>query len=352
MTKSTKTLLIVFGILLLVLGYQVFFTDAYDGLFGSPSAPTVLPAPERTQPVQMADTEPEIAEPHGDSPAGAPERETNEPERVTVGGNDARFRSEQLLRDVPGENPFRSITNRPSALFDPSASGATVPLSSSASALVLENGGTNDSQQELEHAGTATSRTPQRVHSAPVARLTVPVPDVSPVTPMFTSLFDALSPAPLIRTTRQAVASHAVQLPTSLPSAPVVQFDVPVMRSTVMVSDRVSHATMPYFTDLDIYPVIAFTTDNRHADRASVPFTARIRDLQRYFEDIDLTFTGTARGSVTVGVFRSTVTLGPVVLAVGQTLPETEITLTRLTTTEAEFTLGDQTRVLTLNLRW
>lgn len=387
MTNSTRNLLIAFGLLLLVLGYQVFFTDAYDGLFGSTSSssnPTTLQAPAVETPANQAakTSSPApntVSDQTGETADGAQTSDVDatDPSASQSSSSqaaDSRFRSDQLLRDIPAENPFRSIVGTPSALFDPSQSGSSIPLSPNASASVLENGelaDTGDVDDDLgstigttvgvtvggetssgvptQPGSTGATRTPQRVASAPVARLQPPTPRVGPLAPEFTPLFSTLAPAPLIRTTRQP---SAVQLPTSLPDAPVASFDTPLTQVAPRISERMVAPPLAYFSDLDIYPVIAFTADNRHADPANTPRTTRIRDLQAYFNEIDLTFTGTARGSVTVGVFRSTLTLGPVVLAVGQTLPETDITLTRLTTTEAEFTLGEQTRVLTLNLRW
>jgi hypothetical protein len=81
------------------------------------------------------------------------------------------------------------------------------------------------------------------------------------------------------------------------------------------------------------------------------PLVAGADGLARYLRDRNVAFTGSVVGSVGVGVFRVAGTTAPIVLALGQTLPDTEIVLTALRGQTAEFTLGDTTHVLTLDLR-
>jgi hypothetical protein len=81
------------------------------------------------------------------------------------------------------------------------------------------------------------------------------------------------------------------------------------------------------------------------------PLVAGADGLARYLRDRNVVFTGSVVGSVGVGVFRVAGTTAPIVLALGQTLPDTEIVLTDLRGQTAEFTLGDTTHVLSLDLR-
>lgn len=81
------------------------------------------------------------------------------------------------------------------------------------------------------------------------------------------------------------------------------------------------------------------------------PLVAGTDGLARYLRDRNVAFTGSVVGSVGVGVFRVAGTTAPIVLALGQSLPDTEIVLTDLRGQTAEFTLGDTTHVLTLDLR-
>jgi hypothetical protein len=73
--------------------------------------------------------------------------------------------------------------------------------------------------------------------------------------------------------------------------------------------------------------------------------------LARFLRDNNYTFTGSVLGPVSVGVFRSNIDAAPIIVALGQTLPNTEIVLTDLRGMVAELTLGDTTQILTLDLR-
>lgn len=72
--------------------------------------------------------------------------------------------------------------------------------------------------------------------------------------------------------------------------------------------------------------------------------------LQTFLVDREVAFTGSVLGNVAVGVFRVGGYTSPVVLSLGQTLLDTEIVLTDVGSQSAEFTLGDLTHVLTLEL--
>ncbi len=73
--------------------------------------------------------------------------------------------------------------------------------------------------------------------------------------------------------------------------------------------------------------------------------------VARYLQERNVRFTGVVTGSIGVGVFRSSDASNPIVLALGQTLPDSDITLTQIGGQTAAFTLGDTTHVLTLDLR-
>lgn len=81
------------------------------------------------------------------------------------------------------------------------------------------------------------------------------------------------------------------------------------------------------------------------------PMVAGTDPLSRYLRDNDVTFTGSVVGSVGVGVFRMAGESSPVVLALGQSLPETDIVLTDLRGQAAEFSRGDTSQLLNLDLR-
>ena len=85
--------------------------------------------------------------------------------------------------------------------------------------------------------------------------------------------------------------------------------------------------------------------------RVEAPIAAGNTRLARFLRDNNYTFTGSVLGPVSVGVFRSNVDAAPIIVALGQTLPNTEIVLTDLRGMVAELTLGDTTQILTLDLR-
>jgi hypothetical protein len=84
---------------------------------------------------------------------------------------------------------------------------------------------------------------------------------------------------------------------------------------------------------------------------ARAPLAAGTSSLSRYLRDNNVRFTGSVIGPVSVGVFRSSLTAAPVVISLGQTLPDTSIVLTDLRGQQAELTLGEDTQTLTLELR-
>lgn len=84
---------------------------------------------------------------------------------------------------------------------------------------------------------------------------------------------------------------------------------------------------------------------------APLPLAVGADPLSRYLRDNDVRFTGTVLGPLSVGVFRSSLYGSPVVLTLGQPLPETDILLSDLRGYEARFSLGDRTQTLSLDLR-
>lgn len=81
------------------------------------------------------------------------------------------------------------------------------------------------------------------------------------------------------------------------------------------------------------------------------PLAAGTSALSRYLRDNNVRFTGSVIGPVSVGVFRSSLTSAPVVISLGQALPDTSIVLTDLRGQQAQLGLGDSTQTLTLELR-
>jgi hypothetical protein len=95
----------------------------------------------------------------------------------------------------------------------------------------------------------------------------------------------------------------------------------------------------------------AARVEETQAAAPDAPMAAGVDSLSRYLRDNNVVFTGSVLGPVSVGVFRTSEAQTPLVVSLGQTLPETEIVLTDLTGMKAEFKLADSTQVLSLDLR-
>ena len=98
-------------------------------------------------------------------------------------------------------------------------------------------------------------------------------------------------------------------------------------------------------------PVIADAPTPTTTPTLTPPLAAGATQLARFLRDQNYAFTGSVVGPVGVGVFRSDLDPAPVVVVLGQTLPDTEIVLTDLRGQQAELRLGDSTQILTLDLR-
>lgn len=72
-------------------------------------------------------------------------------------------------------------------------------------------------------------------------------------------------------------------------------------------------------------------------------------DLSRYLRDNNFQYTGSVRGVVSVGMFRTSAQA--ITITLGQTIPQTDIVLTDLQNNQAEFTQGQDKVILNLDLR-
>lgn len=79
------------------------------------------------------------------------------------------------------------------------------------------------------------------------------------------------------------------------------------------------------------------------------PLEAGGSDLSRYLRDNNFQYTGSVRGVVSVGMFRTSVQA--ITITLGQTIPKTDIVLTDLQNNQAEFTQGQDKVILNLDLR-
>jgi hypothetical protein len=210
--------------------------------------------------------------------------------------------------------------------------------------------------------------------SAPTPRAVAPAPvgETAGLRPLPTGTVLSSTPS-LLREPRAATAAAPVEVP------PVVAVAVPDVEATVPGTDPVAgNPTASTPSNVDPEPLGApsaagpasdaaatadATTDQPGAvaspDAAATPPTpadppplaAGASSLARFLRDGNYAFTGSVVGPISVGVFRSDRDATPLVVAIGQTLPDTDIVLTDLRGQQAELRLGDSTQILTLDLR-
>lgn len=198
------------------------------------------------------------------------------------------------------------------------------------------------------------------------AQVTVPVPTASAPT----QLANAPRPSPLappspqarnlprplpggtLPTTpdilREARTSNTAPQPVNLaevaavrvPGAPELKFDDASLDSGRLTDEPSAPE-----------PISAARSAQLASRDASSPLFAGANELSRYLRDNNITFTGAAIGPVAVGVFRSSHSSTPIVVSLGQSLPDTGIVLTDINGQQAEFTLDSHRQTLILDLR-
>ncbi len=208
-------------------------------------------------------------------------------------------------------------------------------------------------------------RAPEREVPADPTITEVAVPDGPPAPPPRVSAPAPrpLAPAPSVEAPRAlptgtplAAAPRLLQEPRAIdtidrPSVPTITTArLPEEPGVAPPVDSV-RTTPGIVTDL---PDLRGTGASVLADEPRVgeaPLAAGTNRLARYLRDNGYRFTGSVLGPVSVGVFRSNAEPAPQVVALGQTLPNTDIVLTNLRGEQAELTLDDISQILMLDLR-
>ncbi len=149
----------------------------------------------------------------------------------------------------------------------------------------------------------------------------------------------SMSPVPSVLQERRSVSD--VPQPNL---AQVAAVEEPIGEPAALVTDRIADSGV--VTPDPLEPAAA-----RVMPSAADPLVAGITPLSRYLRDNNVSFTGMVLGPVSQGVFRSSLSPRPMVIGLGQALPDTEITLTDLRGQQAEFKLADASQFLTLDLR-
>lgn len=194
------------------------------------------------------------------------------------------------------------------------------------------------------------------VAQAPAQPVRAPAPRaVAPAGPVTAELPRAL-PGGVLPTTPQILRDTRSQAPAVEPVAPA-----PADLMALRVPDDVAEVRVAP-VNAAAAPASASVPDPLGPGRVSAaarpspaqvtpPLVVGADPLSRYLRDNDVRFTGTVLGPLSVGVFRGTIYAEPVILTLGQTLPDTDIILSDLRGYEARFTQGDRTHTLSLDLR-
>lgn len=238
-----------------------------------------------------------------------------------------------VAQEVPAAEPVIEIVT----------DGSGQPVTNGASTAATTPAGTPST--------SSASATPQaaapEVVKAPAPRA------VAPATSSVSNLPRPL-PAGTLPTTPEILRDARSQASTPTPTLPDVgtlaALRVPDENQTLDLAT--AEGTIP--SDGVVTPDLigpARANASTPSSATTAPLAVGVDQLSRFLRDNDVKFTGTVLGPLSVGVFRSNLYGSPVVLTLGQTLPDTDILLTDLRGYEARFSLGDRTQTLALDLR-
>lgn len=198
------------------------------------------------------------------------------------------------------------------------------------------------------------------IAEGPLPEAVLPAPTVASLPRPLPTATSPVAPDILRNMSRTEVTSDPVAVVETEPQI----LEVPAaIREPGQVSASVAPAILapstasPESAEVELEPVgsLASVTEATETSTApasnGAPLFAGASPLSSYLRNNDVRFTGYAIGPVSVGIFRSLKSANPVVVTLGQTLPETEFVLTSLQGKEAEFSYGQEKQLLTLDLR-
>jgi len=248
-------------------------------------------------------------------------------------------------------NPFSPIVVQAPAAARPTVAEATpVPESQPVITEVTSSG---TEPQPTQAASSSTPANPV-VATAPAEPVRAPAPRTTAPAPAAAASLPRPLPSGTLPVTPEILREARTQ-PT-VPAGPADLGEVVAVR----LPGSEPSAALPTVSGDGEEPQAAATPDVLGPGRATeptakdppaLPLVVGVDQLSRYLRDNDVRFTGTVLGPLSVGVFRSNIYSQPVVLTLGQTLPETDILLADLRGYEAKFSLGNSTQTLSLDLR-
>lgn len=243
--------------------------------------------------------------------------------------------SEVAVPGAPGAAPGGTV----SEVAVPGAPGSSSPGGVSA---VDVPGGPGNSSAGSTASGAAEAA-PQA--SAPTPEVNVPIDPLASNLPRTLPSGTLASTPEILRPSRAPALPGSAGQPNNL--SQVAALSVPGGDAPPALP--LSDAPIPSapVAEADVAPLQAGVP----ASSGSGPMAAGTTQLSRYLRDQNYRFTGSVIGPVGVGVFRMGNAPTPVVVPLGQTLPETDIVLTSLQGKQAELTRENDTQVLVLDLR-
>ncbi len=323
-------------------------SDGTDPVVADPDAPplVVLDAPVAvSRDIVIADLPFLVTEP---APVAAPASETDVADAPPVQGVTALTRATI--------NPFSPVVVRAPAAPErvvpeaatvvdvavpaPPATVLAAPVRAAApTPRPLTPGATASELPRALPTGRVLSSTPTLLREA---RVGTPAQEVDFATVAAVAVPDA---EPTELPEREPTRPPGIGVDAPIPLGPLaVVFPEPEPEPQVVVTTDAVAETEPEAMPADTTPAAALPV-------GPPPLAAGASELARFLRDENFSFTGSVLGPVSVGVFRSDLDNVPLVVALGQTLPDTDIVLTDLRGQQAELKLGDMTQILTLDIR-
>jgi hypothetical protein len=317
-----------------------------------PTAPVIPAPPTAAAPIPSGDarvaelpflvTEPPLATPEADAEPTLQTTERPQELRATVNPF-----SPILIRAAPAPS-------QPASLAEPTIPAPTsdisiveIPIPTAPDEPVVEVGPANGTANGVANGALVNGLPANGVTptvSAPVPR---------PVTPEAAAGVSLPRPLPggTLPTTPdilREVRASSQPSPIAAVPAPVNIGEVAALR---LPQDPVVVTELPTAEEPEVEPLPLARTAPSPAVGQGDPLSAGISEMSRYLRDNNYRFTGAVIGPMSVGVFRSNAASAPIVVPLGQTLPNTEIVLTSLQGKQAEFTQGAMKYSLVLDLR-
>jgi hypothetical protein len=193
------------------------------------------------------------------------------------------------------------------------------------------------------------------IAEGPLPEAVLPAPTVATLPRPLPTATSPVAPDILRNMSRTEVVEPVAETGPQVLEVPAAIREPAQVAASVVPAILPPSTASPESAEVELEPVgsLASVAETEPSTPASngAPLFAGASPLSSYLRNNDVRFTGYAIGPVSVGIFRSLKSANPVVVTLGQTLPDTEFVLTNLQGKEAEFSYGQEKQTLTLDLR-